>query len=295
MALGTFNRVVIHCSCRNNNAQSIVAFNGANSAEGAVGLPLADGLLNTEQHSQWNEMQDAIADGSADVYYYDSGTFIAYEDLPEANWILHSLHHFHPNDADPGLFAALATETEFERKGDGRPVMRLKGDISTPRYKPTSGTIHYHMRDWRAVPYITHQDRFLIQMEINKEREIINAADFRNMPEIRSLVHAMNSIISSGGNVEIPEYDDDPAPNYLLEATWTANTFGIPDADRAVAGTDLSCTIVDINTNRVSYGGNQVYDYFGLTCETNNAYDYNIKAINEWLQDYSPDVGNCRA
>ena len=290
-----FNRVRITCKCRTNIISGITPYNV--DSEGLIiratgGHTISPNTTDVDELEELRIMRAAIASGTATIYYYDGNTYewILWSDLPKANWPLHTLHDMLPHADVADLFNALTLESGFERKDDGHPIVRLKGEISTPPYAPTSGTINFHMRAWRGIPVTTHRDRFLISMDIRKERKIVTSEDIRNMPEIRGLVEAMNDIRDSG-NLMIAPYDNATPPNYLLASTWTVQTFVIPDADRDVAGADLALTIVGTDTARRLYDGDQCYIRFGIVCETNNVYSYDIKAIDDWLQEFQPTFG----
>ena len=71
MALGTFDRAVIKCSCKKGTISTTVrAYDGTAHAEEAIDVPL-HGTRTTEQEDQWDAINEAVkADPpTADVWY----------------------------------------------------------------------------------------------------------------------------------------------------------------------------------------------------------------------------------
>ena len=147
-----FDRVRIDCRC------SAYSTSAARPFDGTARVPLTSSVLldttDTDKLEELRIMREAIADGSATLYYYDTElrTWTLWSDLPKKFWILHTQHDLLPNADTASLFEAMALDTGFERKGDGHPAFRFKGEVSTPPYAPTAGTTHFNMRAWRGIP-----------------------------------------------------------------------------------------------------------------------------------------------
>ena len=113
MALGTFDRAGIYCSCtRGSIAAEIVAFNGTSSAENAVAVPLF-GTRTTEQENQWDAILAAVrADPPTAAVWYIDGTWIAYEDMQ--NPLIHFMHRVHPKGSPADVISSFVFDAGFD-------------------------------------------------------------------------------------------------------------------------------------------------------------------------------------
>ena len=212
MALGTFDRVAIGCKCLNNVADYIRAYNGSTSATGSISLPLKNTDLTTDQQTQYDAMQDALADGTADVWYRDSGqnplAWIEYADLPEAHWVIHAMHYFHPPGVSvpPAIMDTLSRQSEYAKDDDtGRSDISAKYGIISAKRKPDGSTFDYPLENWNARLIGGTQ----ISVELNLTADD-NVTDINADDNVIGMLAWMESLRTTGSAVgdDIEDIDD---------------------------------------------------------------------------------------
>ena len=283
MALGTFDRVVVYCKCIDNVADAIRAHNGgALPATGSISLPLQNTDLTTDQQTQYDAMQDAIADGTAAIWYWDTGqnpsAWYEYADLPEAHWVIHTMHYFQPLGVSvpPAIMDTLSRQSEYAKDADtGRADISAKYGIISAKRKPDGSTFDYPLENWNARLIAGTQ----ISVELNLTADD-NVTDINADDNVIGMLAWLESLRTTGSAVG----DDIEAIGDLDDRTYQiALGFG---------QSTLDLEIVSLSSIHGVTTPTGVYSFVGFTFErvTGETDAIDIAAIRQFIMDATGSI-----
>ena len=282
MALGTFDRVVVGCKCLDNVADYIRAHNGEASAPGSISLPLQNTDLTTEQQTQYDAMQDAIADGTAAIWYWDSGqnpaAWIEYADLPEAHWVIHTMHYFQPPGVSvpPAIMDTLSRQSEYAKDADtGRSDISAKYGIISAKRKPDGSTFDFPLENWNARLIAGTQ----ISVELNLTADD-NVTDINADDNVIGMLAWLESLRTTGSTVgdDIEDINDLDDRTYQIALGFGQST--------------LDLEIVSLSSIHGVTTPTGVYSFVGFTFErvSGETDAIDIAVIRQFIMDATGSI-----
>ena len=213
MALGTFDRVVINCKCLDNKADYIRAFNGTNTAPGSISLPLqntASPPINRPSTTpcRMPSRTARLMFGTFDTGSGDPAVWYEYADLPEAHWVIHTMHYFQPPGVSvpPAIMDTLSRQSEYAKDDDtGRADISAKYGIISAKRKPDGSTFDYPLENWNARLIAGTQ----ISVELNLTADD-NVTDINADDNVIGMLAWLESLRTTGSAVgdDIEDIDD---------------------------------------------------------------------------------------
>ena len=202
-----FDRVQVGCNCNGMKVTTITPYNGTTIATGGENIPSYTD--DADKIAQLDIMQAAIDAGTATLWYFDSPTWIAYDDLEDEHGLLHAMHRMRPARIGFGGFRVLPNivkNTTYDEDSDtGRPDVTAKFGLIPAKRKPDGSTFDYPLDNWNA--RLISGTQISVELNLTADDDVtdINADD-----NVIGMLAWLESLRTSGDAVgdDIEDIDD---------------------------------------------------------------------------------------
>ena len=202
-----FNRVLVLCNCEGMNVGDI----GAHQDETWLTSSswVSQDETDTGKLAELQIMEDAIEDGTAELWYKDRSTWIRYEDIDDAYGLIHAMNRMRPKGGGDDAYRILPNlvkDSSYSEDSDtGRPDITLPLGLTTARRKPDGTTFDYPLENWNARLIGGTQ----ISVELNLTTDD-NVTDINAYDDVIGMLAWLESLRTTGSAVgdDIEDLDD---------------------------------------------------------------------------------------